>query len=205
MNQVNWHRFGRTEPARFTLSSPSSLSLPLSLPWPTRSPFRLRRRRPIPACSGHLRRRARAQKKALSTLSLLLPVDLLFLLRCVRAQPIPRVRVSVMASLRRASPSPSSLAMAWQRTLPSVSTPRFPSFSTDACVLDRSPVEVSVAARLLVLPTPALFRRRCGAHLRATVVLGWCCCGAGVAVVRLPPLVLRHDHTGTAPSSCRYG
>ena len=48
-------------------------------------------------------------------------------------------------------------------------------------MLDISPDEGSVAARFVVLPTLALRRRRCGASLRAAVVLG------GVVVVRLLP------------------
>ena len=135
MNQVNPPR------VRSDRTSPNHSLLPLfslSLPRSTRSPFRLCRRRPIPACSGQLRRRARAQSRALSTLYNRLPFDLLFSDGCDHAQLNPRVRFSVTTPLRRASPSPSCFAMAWCRAPLPVSTPRFLSFSTDAVMLDLS-------------------------------------------------------------------
>ena len=73
-------------------------------------------------------------------------------------------------------------------------TPRQFSFSsTDAVVLLLTLVRVSVAARSFVLPTLL-----CSA-VGVVVPPWWCCCGAS------SPLVLRLDHTGTTPSSCRYG
>ena len=140
---------GQLAPVRSDRTSPTHSLLPLfslSLPRSLRSPNRLCRRRLIPACSGRLRRCARAQSRALSTLYHRFPIDLFFSDACDHAQLNPRFRVSVTAPLRRASPSPSSLAMAWRRAPLSVSIPRFPSFSTDAVMLDLTLIRVSVAA-----------------------------------------------------------
>ena len=87
----------------FSSLSPFSLSIPRSRPWP--DPLSPRRRRPTPACSNHLRRRATVHSEALLTLFHLLRVDLLFPAWCGHARLNPRVRVSVSAWLRR---SPAS-------------------------------------------------------------------------------------------------